>query len=223
MNDHDRRTPAPTPGAAPGHEPVNFTDWAHARIPHLSEVSNSNPHGSLRRHNLVAITGDTQTARAIALDFERSMADDTEMSMLVLGHAERREDKHQADPEGVTTHAAKRSLIGGIPGAVVVALIIGVGVWLVTNSAAATIGAAIGGAIFGFYVSAVWSYVIGTGQSEAFQQGFVDPDAADAILVAFHADDPAAVDEVRRSVGHSDDVRLYDVDARGELRNRRTA
>lgn len=217
MNDDDRRTAAPTPGADAGQDPVNFTTWAKAKIPHLSEVSNSNPSASLLRHNLVAVTGDAQTARAIALDFERGADDDTDFSMLVLGHAEDREDKHQADPEGVTTHAAKRGLLGGVPGAVVAALIIGIGVWLVTDSFAATAGAAIGGAIFGFYVGAVWSYVIGTGQSDAYTQSFVDPDAADAILVAIHSNDPSLVDEVRRSVGHSDGVRFYDVDEQGEL------
>lgn len=223
MNDDDRRPAAPTPRPTPAHGPVNFTEWAQTKIPHLSQVSNSNPSASLLRHNLVAVTADAETARAIALDFERSSSDDTDVSMLVLGHAEDRESKHQADPEGVTTHAAKRGLLGGIPGAVVAALIIGVGVWLVTDSFAATIGATIGGAIFGFYVGAVWSYVIGTGQSDAYTQSFVDPDAADAILVAFHSDDPTPVDEVRQSVGHSDDVRFYDVDEQGELTNRRTA
>lgn len=217
MNDDDRRTAAPTPGAVPEQDPVNFTTWAKDKIPHLSEVSNSNPSATLLRHNLVAITDDAQLARAIALDFERGAGDDTDFSMLVLGHAENREDTHQADPEGVTTHAAKRGLIGGVPGAIVAALVIGIGVWLVTDSFAATAGAAMGGAIFGFYAGAVWSYVIGTGQSDAFTQSFIDPAAADAILVAFHSNDPSLVDEVRGTVDQGDDVRFYDVDERGEL------
>jgi hypothetical protein len=66
---------------------VNFTDWAQAKIPHLSEVSNSNPDATLRRHNLVAVTDDLETARVLALDFERSTSADFDTTMLVLGHA----------------------------------------------------------------------------------------------------------------------------------------
>lgn len=143
-------------------------------------------------------------------------AEDTDTSTLVLGHHENREDKHQADPEGVTAHAAKRTLVGGVPGAVIAALIIGVGVWLVTESVPATLAAALGGAIFGFYVAAVWSYVIGTGQSRAFQESFVDPDAADAIIVAFHADEQSPVDDARASISHGDGLRIYEVDAKGQ-------
>jgi hypothetical protein len=217
MNDEERRRAAPTPGAASEHDPVNFTDWAREKIPHLSEVSNSNPDATLRRRNLIAVTDDIEQARVVALDFERTTAPDNDTTMLVLGHAVDRESTHQADPEGVTTHAVKRGLLGGIPGAIVFALVIGVGVWLITGNAALTAGAAAGATFFGFYSTAVWSFVIGTGQSEAYQQGFVDPDAAEAILVAFHTDDPALIDDARKSVGHGGGLRLYEVDARGEL------
>ena len=214
--DHDDRHTTTHDGGAAG-DSVNFTDWATREFSHLSEVSNSNPNARLRRHNLVAVTDRTDVGRAIALDFERRQGNGADISTLVLGHPAPRSATQQADPEGVTNHAARRSIIGGVPGAVAAALIIGVGVWLLTGGVAATAGAAIGGAIFGFYVSAVWSYVIGTGQSEAFQQGFVDPDATDAFIVAFHADDRSSIDEVRRAVAHSDQVRLVDVDAQGNV------
>jgi hypothetical protein len=215
MNDDDRRTTAPATGPTSGPDPVNFTDWARTEIPHLREVSNSNPNATLQRHNLIAITDDIEAARVVALDFERTTAADNDTTMLVLGHNVDRASTHQADPEGVTTHAAKRSVIGGVPGAIVAALIIGIGVWLMTDSITATIGGAVGGAIFGFYVSAVWSYVIGTGQSEAYQQGFVDPDAADAVIVALHADDHGPIQEARRAVSNEDRVRLFELDERG--------
>lgn len=217
MNDDDRNTATPMAGATPEQDPVNFTEWAQTKIPHLREVSNSNPDATLRRHNLVAITDDVETARVIALDFERTTSADYDTTMLVLGHAVDRASNNDVDPEGVVTHAARRSLLGGIPGAVVFALVIGLGVWLVTGHAGVTVGAAVGAAFFGFYSTAVWSFVIGTGQSEAFQQSFVDPDAADAILVAFHAEDRPCVEEARRSVSHSENVRFYDVDAHGEI------
>jgi hypothetical protein len=217
MNDDDRNAAAPVSGATPAHAPVNFTDWAQSKIPHLSEVSNSNPDATLRRHNLVAVTDDLETARVLALDFERSTSADFDTTMLVLGHAVDRASTHEVDPEGVVSHAARRSLLGGIPGAIVFALIVGIGVWLITGNVGVTAGAAGGAAIFGFYSTAVWSFVIGTGQSEAYQQSFVDPDAADAILVAFHADTRPCLEDARRSVSHSENVRFYDVDAQGEI------
>ncbi len=197
-------------------EPISVAAWAHGQAPHLDEVSNSNPNARWRRHNLAAITDDLEVARSVALDFERAADNDTDTTIVVLGHPVDRTERHQADPEGVTTHAARRSLLGGLPGAVVCALIIGVGVWLVTESAAATAGAAIGGAIFGFFVTAVWSFVIGTGQSAAFQDGFVDPEAADAIIVALHVDDQETVDAARQAVAAEDRVRVFDVDHQGQ-------
>jgi hypothetical protein len=195
--------------------PVTLAAWAHHHAPHLTEVSNSNANATLQRHNLVAITEDVEVARVVALDFERTTADDSDTTMLVLGHAVDREATHQADPERVTGHAARRTLLGGVPGAVICALLIGLGVWLVTGSGAATAAAAAGGAIFGFYVTAVWSFVIGTGQSEAYQQGFIDPAAADAAIVALHVDDPSFIEQARHAVSGEDKVRLFEVDERG--------
>jgi hypothetical protein len=204
-----RNTPLPDP-------PVKLATWAHHHAPHLSEVSNSNPNATLQRHNLVAITDDIEAARVVALDFERTTSEDNDTTMLVLGHQVDRESTHEADPEGVTTHAARRTLIGGVPGAVICAFLIGLGVWLITESGAATAGAALGGAIFGFYVTAVWSFVIGTGQSEAYQQGFIDPDAADAIIVALHVEDPDLIQQARHAVASEDKVRLFELDERGQ-------
>jgi hypothetical protein len=201
----------------PTDDSLTLTEWARRQAPRLSEVSNSNPNATLLDHNLVAITDDLEAARVIALDFERTSSGDTDTTMLVLGHRVDREETHQTDPEGVTGHAARRTLIGGLPGALVCATIIGLGVWLVTRSPGITAGAALGGAIFGFYVAGVWSYVIGTGQSRAYRHGFIDPDAAEAIIVALHLDDRALIEQARRSVAGEDRVRLFEVDRHGEL------
>jgi hypothetical protein len=206
-----RRTERDRPTA----DGLNLTSWARRQAPHLDEVSNSNPAATLRRHNLVALTDDVEVARTVALDFERTADADSDTTMLVLGHAVDRESKHQADPEGVTSHAARRTIVGGLPGAVICAAIIGLGVWIVTESAPATAAAVIGGALFGFAVAAVWSYVIGTGQSSAYQQGFIDPDAADAVIVALHVDDPTLIEVARNAVADDDRVRLLEVDASG--------
>jgi hypothetical protein len=195
---------------------VTLVAWANHHAPHLCEVSNSNPTATLQRHNLVAITDDVEAARAVALDFERTTPEDNDTTMLVLGHSVDRESTHEADPEGVTAHAARRSLIGGVPGAVVFALVIGLGVWLITGHAGVTAGAALGASFFGFYSVAVWSFVIGTGQSEAYQQSFIDPDAAEAIVVALHVEDPTLIEQARGSVSGDDKVRLFVVDERGQ-------
>ena len=196
---------------------LTLTEWARRQAPRLTEVSNSNPNATLLDHNLVAITNDIEAARVVALDFERTTENDADTTMLVLGHAVDREATHQTDPEGVTGHAARRTLLGGIPGAVIGAAILGLGVWLITRSAGITAGAAVGGAIFGFYAAGVWSYVIGTGQREAYPDGFIDPAAADAIVVALHLDDREMLAEVRRSVSGEDRVRLFEIDRHGEL------
>lgn len=217
MNARDEHsTTGPTQRHDHDDGPMTVSSWAHRQAPHLSEVSNSNPNAVLQRHNLVAITDDLETARVVALDFERTTANDSDTTMLVLGHAVDRESTHEVDPEGVTSHAARRTLLGGIPGAIVFALVIGLGVWLVTESGAATAGAAVGAAIFGFYSTAVWSFVIGTGQSEAYQQGFIDPDAADAVIVALHVEDHSLIEQARQSVSSENRVRLFELDERGQ-------
>jgi hypothetical protein len=211
----DDRTHHRTEDGRPTTDGLNLTSWARRHAPHLDEVSNSNPSATLRQHNLVALTDDVEVARTVALDFERTADGDSDTTTLVLGHAVDRESKHQVDPEGVTSHAARRTVLGGLPGAVVCAAILGLGVWFVTESAAAAAAAAIGGAVFGFAVAAVWSYVIGTGQSSAYQQGFIDPDAADAVIVALHVDDPTVIDVARDALADDDRVRLIEVDANG--------
>ncbi len=217
MNARDEHsTTGPIQGRDHDDGPMTVSSWAHRQAPHLSEVSNSNSNAVLKRHNLVAITDDLETARVVALDFERITANDSDTTMLVLGHAVDRESTHEVDPEGVTTHAARRTLLGGIPGAIVFALVIGLGVWLVTESGAATAGAAVGAAIFGFYSTAVWSFVIGTGQSEAYQQGFIDPDAADAVIVALHVEDHSLIEQARQAVSSENKVRLFELDERGQ-------
>jgi hypothetical protein len=203
--------------SSPADAPLTLIDWARRQAPGLSEVSNSNPNATLLSHNLVAITDDVEAARVVALDFERASTNAADTTMLVLGHAVDREATHDPDPEGVAAHAARRTLVGGVPGAVICAAILALGVWLITGNAGITVAAAIGGAIFGFFAAGVWSFVIGTGQSEAYREGFIDPQAADAIIVALHLDDPATIDEVRRSVAAEDRIRLFEIDRHGEL------
>jgi hypothetical protein len=107
-------------------------------------------------------------------------------------------------------------MIGGVPGALIGALIVGLGAFALSREPALLAGGAIGGAFFGFFVAAVWSFVIGTGQSKAYQDSYVDPETADVCVVALHADDPDTVAVAEHSIEGTDGVRLMRVDRRGE-------
>jgi hypothetical protein len=202
--------------AARGDE-LDFHEWVRAQAPHLRRLSGSEPSPSLQRHNLVVVLEDPEIARSVALTLERSKVENASIGTLVLGHPESPEDVEEIDSQGVTTHAAKRAVIGGLPGAVIAAAVIGLGVFLITGSWAGALGGALGGAIFGWYTMAVWSFVVGTGQSPAYRQSFVDPDATDLVIVSVHADDKACVDEAERSIADVDGIRLHRVDGDGNV------
>ena len=197
--------------------PIRMTEWARRQAPHLSEVSGSTPDPELEEHNLVAVTHDLDTAHSVALAFERVRLADSEVSTVVLGHPVDRTERKTADPEGVTTHAAKWAGLSAIPGAVIGALVIGLAVFFVTDSAAGTIGAAVGGAFFGAYVSGTWGYVIGTGQSRAYEQTFVDPEATDVVFVSVHGSDESVVRAAEEAASEIEGIRLRRVDRGGRL------
>lgn len=197
--------------------PIRMTEWARRQAPHLSEVSGTTPDPELEEHNLVAVTHDVDTAREVALAFERARTTDSEVSTVVLGHPVDRTDRPLADPEGVTTHAARRAAMGAVPGAVVGAVVIGLAVFLISGSGPGLVGAVIGGALFGAGVAAVWGFVIGTGQSRAYQQSFVDPEASDVVFVSVHAADEGCVTAAEDAAAGIDGVRFRRVDRQGRL------
>jgi len=194
-----------------------MTEWARRQAPHLSEVSGTTPDPELEEHNLVAVTHDLDKAHSVARAFERVRLADSEISTVVLGHPVDRTERKSADPEGVTGHAAKWAGLSAIPGAVIGALVIGLAVFFITDSGPGTIGAAIGGAFFGAYVSGTWGFVIGTGQSRAYEQSFVDPKATDVVFVSVHSSDESLLRAAEEAVSHIDGIRLRRVDRNGNL------
>jgi uncharacterized membrane protein len=208
----------PQPPSTEHAETVRFADWSRRLAPGLDAITNSNPNAILAPQNLVAVTSETEQARDVARTFERMTPQESAVTAVVYGHADRRDEERTVDPERVTAHAGRRALVGAAPGAVIGALVVGLGAWLITSSAAGAVAAAIGGALFGAAVAAVWSFVIGTGQSEAYRETFVDPETADLSVIALHADDPEQVDRAASALSGSRvaEVRLLRVDARGQ-------
>jgi hypothetical protein len=197
------------------HHRLPFTEWSQRLAPGSDVLRNSDPHAVLLDHNLVAITSDPDRAHDVARSLERVQPDHALLTTIVYGDAGRRDPDHTVDPEGVTAHAGRRSLLGAIPGAIVGAVVIGLGVWLATDSTTGAIAAAVGGALFGAAVAAVWSFVIGTGQSEAFLDTFVDAEAADVTVIAVHADDPERIDDAVEALDGVLDTRVLRVDGDG--------
>lgn len=195
--------------------PIRMTEWARRQAPHLSEVSGTTPDPELEEHNLVAVTHDIEVARSTALAFERARLADSEVSTVVLGHPVGAHGS--ADPEGVTGHTARWAGLSAIPGAVIGALVIGLAVYLITGSGAGTVGAAIGGALFGAYVTGTWGFVIGTGQSRAYEQSFVDPEATDVAFVSVHAADESHIRAAEEAAAGIDGIRLHHVDREGRV------
>lgn len=197
---------------------TDFADWSRRLAPGLDVLTNSNPNAALLDHNLVAVTADADRAHDLARTLERVRRDHEQLTTIVYGHAERHDSDHDVDPDGVIAHAGRRSLIGAVPGAVIGALVLGLGAWFVTESTTGAAAAAFGGALFGAAVAAVWSFVIGTGQSEAFLDTFVDPTASEVTVIAVHADDQSQIEGALSALSDAADVRLLLVDAEGHSR-----
>jgi hypothetical protein len=100
-------------------------------------------------------------------------------------------------------------------GAVVFGAIVGLLTWALFGGAPAVIGGAIGGALFGAGSVATWSYVIGTGQSPAYSDSFVDPEAVELVAVSVHAPDGGCIDAAREAIGDIDGLEVHRIDRTG--------
>jgi hypothetical protein len=198
--------------------PVHVSEWIDQQRPDVHPIANADPDPTLLDHNLVVFTTDPAVARDVALAFERTRTDLSEVSTVSLGRGDH-STRPAVDAENVTTHAAKRAGLGAAIGAVVGAVVIGLGSWLLFGGTEAVIGAAIGGALFGAGVAAVWSYVIGTGQSAAFRDSFVDPELIDVVAVSVHADDPSCIDAAREAIADLSDIEVHRLDRAGRATN----
>lgn len=199
--------------------PMSITEWARRGAPHLDVVSSSTPEPLLRSHNLVAVGDDPQHVRDTVRAWERIEPADAAVGMVVMGIAPDRPSELDrasgADPEGVMSHLAVRSLQGGVPGAVVGALVVALIVLVLNGWSAVVIGAALGGAAFGFGVGAVMGFTAGTGWGEAYRHSFVDEDATALMIASIHSDDPAHIEQARLAVAADHSVTLVRLEPDG--------
>lgn len=195
------------------HTGVRVSEWVGRHRPDLRLLTTADPDPLLLDDNLVVFVDTPARGREVALAFERTLTDHGEIGTVVLGGGDG--PRPIDDAEEVTRHAGRRALTGAIVGAVVFAAVIGLVSWVLFGGAAAVIGGAIGGAIFGAGSVATWSYVIGTGQSPAYREGFVDPNAVEAVAVSVHAVDSGSVDAASEAIAGIDVVGIHRIDRDG--------
>ncbi len=190
------------------------SDWIGQHRPDLEELVNTDPDPVLLENNLVTFAPDPATGREVALAFERVCTHHSEVGTVVLG-SRTRVPPPSADAEKVTGDAARKALIGAVIGAVVFAVIIGLLTWALFGGAPAVIGGAIGGALFGAGSVAMWGYVIGTGQSPAYRESFVDPEAVELVAVSVHSHDAGDIDAAREAIADIEGLELHRMDRSG--------
>lgn len=215
MDGDTERTPT-TPDRAPATDGprIPVSDWVRRHRPDLEPLVNTDPDPVLLEENLVAFAPDPATGRDVALAFERTRTHHSEVGTVVLGSPEHVRPP-SPDAEKVTEDAVRKALVGAAIGAVVFAVIIGFVSWVLFGGAPAVIGGAIGGAFFGAGAVATWNYVIGTGQSPAYRESFVDPEAVELVAVSVHAHDAACIEAAREAVADIEGLELHRVDHQG--------
>jgi hypothetical protein len=199
---------------------ITFNQWARQQEPELEILSSSTPEPRFTTHNLVARFRQPDVARRVVLEFERSEPGDGAVGLIVMGHPIDRSspaEPSRADPEGVTSHAGARILKGGIPGLVIGAVVVAAIVLMLEGWSGVLIGAALGGAAFGFVAGAVASYVKGTGWGAAYESTFADEAAATVIYASIHTENPEHIERALEAARGYEDVTIYRVDRSGHV------
>lgn len=205
---------------------ILLTEWIRDQVPSMPVSSVSVPEPVLLAHNLVGVVADPELARDVVRDWERIEPGDGAVGMVVVGRpADHVAEvvsgegapplRAAADPEGVTGHAAKRTVIGAIPGALIGAVVVAGLLILLGASTGLVIGAAIGGAAVGSVAGAVLSVAAGTGWGAAYKESFVDPVMTDFVLTSIHSDSPDRITAAWSAASRRDGVALYRVDRSG--------
>src|SRR5688572_7403788 len=112
---------------------ITFNQWARQQEPELEILSSSTPEPRFTTYNLVARFRQSDVARRVVLEFERTEPGDGAVGLIVMGHPidhSSPTETPRADPEGVTSHAGARILKGGVPGLVIGAVMVALIVWI---------------------------------------------------------------------------------------------
>jgi hypothetical protein len=197
---------------------ITFTQWARQQEPDLEILSSSTPEPTFRAHNLVGRFRQPDVARRVVLEWERIQPADGAVGMVVMGHPVDHSDAGEpssVDPEGVASHTRSRVLKGGIPGAVIGAVLVALLLLALDGWSGVVIGAALGGAALGFVAGGVFSFVKGTGWGVAYESSFADEDALTTIYASIHSETPDHIERAIESASGYEGVAMYRVDPAG--------
>jgi hypothetical protein len=168
-------------------------DLAHRLLPGAPIGDTAAADNVLRRHNVVGVFNDVDTARDAIARLEGIAGDGAHIQFVGFEVSTRddREIRGEVDPEGVTAMAGRRIALGAVIGALVGGIVIGGLAYIVTGEAGAAVGAGIGGTILGV-IGALLANFAKYGAGDAWRQTF-QPVPPPVSLVAVLTDDPAVV------------------------------
>jgi hypothetical protein len=188
---------------------------------------------ALRTFNVIGRFGDANAARHAILVLERDGTEGARISSISTetDSAGRRVEAPgssrvpgaddadgRTDPEGVTGTAARRSLVGGVLGGVISAVVFVFGALLIGGTdigVDGAVAAGVGGFAFGAAIGAILTAFSGFGTSQAWK-GSYDTDALGRTYVGVHTDDPDEAGKAYVSLRDlaGDEVRVLDREGR---------
>ncbi|WP_040495049.1 hypothetical protein [Ilumatobacter nonamiensis] len=177
---------------------LGLRDIARVIAPDAEIATTSNPEPVLRAYNVVGVFNEEQDSRDAVLALESIDADDAAIGLVTLGHVEH-PTGIQPEDRRITGETLRRAGIGAAIGAVISALVIGLGALAFSTSTVA-IGGAIGGALFGAFIGGLWGAFVKFGGSDAYRQSF-GPDDRATTLVSLHTDSRDHAQEARSLMG----------------------
>jgi hypothetical protein len=189
--------------------------WIEATRP-VRITAESDPSPSLARHNILVSASDPRTARHIIRDWERIEASDRDVGFLVLFDEHRGTDQPEipaGDDRAIARHALIGVLGGGIPGAILGAILLGAAAAIVVGHGAAVLGATLGGAALGGPFGAVLGFTATSGWSSAYRESFVRRRPGATYVATFHTDDKLAQQFARLRVQAHTSTGIQVVDA----------
>ena len=193
-------------------KPVTLSEWARRREPRLHISAKSEPEPVLLAHNLVAAVHDPDASHELLRKWERIQTAAAGVGFVAMSSSPKADGQPPSkqapgtvraatDSQRVTGHAARRIVRGAIPGGIIGAIVVGVIVAILAPDGGNVLGAALGGAAFGFVAGAVISFVAGSGWSEAYKESFVEPESTVVTYASIHSDD---IDMIRKAAKVAD-------------------
>lgn len=197
---------------------ITLTEWVRRQAPDMAVMSSSEPQPVLQEHNVVAVSGTVEAARAVVLEWERIEPHDGAVGFLALGTPpDERQDPTPpgSDPQHVIRHTVARANRGLVPGALIGALFVTLLTWVFIGWSPVLFGAAVGGAAIGGVAGAFFGFASGTGWGSAYRDSFVEPGQTDLAVASIHSDDAAVITEAVEAVAAIGEVRLYRIGRAG--------